>query len=412
VLTTKRLRRSQEGSVVVTAVMLISIMLMIGLAALSRVDTQSEETRRERVRESAFNYSEAALSAQIFLLGRKGTGTADAPMPEVCPAGGGVFCADPEQIARNYDQATNKDFDPDEIQWRTWVRDNAPGTVGGQPDTFWEDSLLTTRPRYDANGDDLMWVRAEATVRDRTRAMVGLIRIEYRPANFPQYAILAGRFRTTNNGKHSDVIVNANGSLGVQVRCDTSLPPEDKDNTCLSYKPSQGQISPPNAAQDNYQGDVSAIGTDELDALMDVARANGTYYTSCPNDLSGKVVVIDTTSSCAWQGNDTFNSATYPPGPGLLIVTRGKIEFRGGATFNGLIYHANLGGSSASDLVKVHGNSQVYGGVLVDGDGGLESGSSGKQNIRFNTNAFTGIVTFGTAGVVQNTWREIRPLES
>lgn len=406
-MTARARRGSEEGSVVVTAVMLIGVMLMIGLATLSRVDTQSEETRRERVRESAFNYSEAALSAQIFLLGRKGTGTEETPIPEVCPDAGSDFCVDPEQIARNYDQATNKDFDPDEIQWRTWVRDNAPGTVGGEPDTFWEDSLLTTRQRYDANEDKLMWVRAEATVRDRTRAMVGLIRIEYRPVSFPQYAILSGKFRTTNNGKHSDVIVNANGSLGVQVRCDVDLVPN-----CLSYKPSQGQISPLDAAHDNYQGDDAAIGEDERDALMDVARANGTYYTSCPTNPSGKVVVIDTSASCNWQGNSTFNSPTYPPGPGLLIVTRGKIEFRGGATFNGLIYHANLDGSSASDLVKVHGNSQVYGGVLVDGDGGLEAGSNGKQNIRFNVNAFTGIVTFGTAGVVQNTWREISPLDS
>jgi hypothetical protein len=190
----------------------------------------------------------------------------------------------------------------------------------------------------------------------------------------------------------------------VQVRCDI-----DTDPNCLSYQPSQGQITPPGAAQDNYQGDPAAVSRDDMDALMDVARANGTYYTSCPTNPSGKVVVIDTTAECTWQGNDVFNTAASP---GLMIVTRGKIQFRGGATYNGLLYHVNLGNSSAPDLVKVHGNSQVAGGILVDGNGGLEAGSSGKQNIKFNPNAFNGIVTFGTAGVVQNTWREISPLDS
>ena len=88
----------------------------------------------------------------------------------------------------------------------------------------------------------------------------------------------------------------------------------------------------------------------------------------------------------------------------------GKIELSGTVNYHGLLFHANLSNSSDSDLVKIHGNSQLAGGVIVDGKGGVEAGSSGKLNIDFDGNAFHNINAFGTAGVVQNTWREIVPL--
>jgi hypothetical protein len=48
----------------------------------------------------------------------------------------------------------------------------------------------------------------------------------------------------------------------------------------------------------------------------------------------------------------------------------------------------------------------LEGGVIVDGNGKVSAGSSG-LNIDFDANAFTGITSTGTAGVVQNTWREL-----
>ena len=44
--------------------------------------------------------------------------------------------------------------------------------------------------------------------------------------------------------------------------------------------------------------------------------------------------------------------------------------------------------------------------MLVDGAGGVYAGSSG-DNIVYNAFAFENIRAVGTAGVVQNTWREI-----
>ncbi len=303
--------------------------------------------------------------------------------------------------------------------WYTWVRDNA-SAVGAQADTFWSDALLGDvtsgaggRPTYDQNGDKLMWVRAQANVRGKERAIVGLIRIEPRPVTLPQYAILAGSFATTNNGIHSAQIVDTNGGLGVAVRCgpDGGAAPV---TGCLTYQPNKGQIIP-NVVQTGYD-EPTTISSDDLESLVDVARANGTYYTSQPTDLTGDVVVLDPGGNTLWkyQSNATYNSASNP---GMIIMLSGKLELTGTMKYYGLVYHANLGGLHDSDLVKVHGNSQLVGGVIVDGScegsstncPGVEAGSSGKLNIKFDTNAFA-VNAFGTAGVVQNTWREITPI--
>ena len=63
-----------------------------------------------------------------------------------------------------------------------------PARAGVAPDTFWTDALVgdvtagwAGDRAYDQNGDKLMWVRTQAEVRGRERAIVGLIRIEPRP---------------------------------------------------------------------------------------------------------------------------------------------------------------------------------------------------------------------------------------
>lgn len=400
----------ERGSVMTTAILLIAVMLTVGLATMSTVDTQSEQSRRERVRESTFNLAEAALSNQIFILGRKGAGTVTSPYPDQCPAASD-FCPDDAQLLANYDQATQVDFDPAQTDWYTWVRDNAgAGAAPGAEDTFWEDGLLDTREHYDANEDKLMWVRAQAVVRGRDRAMVGLVRIEPRPITFPNYAILSGKFRTSNNGNKT--LVNAGNSLGVTVRCQGS-PPDliPDDDGCADYR--LGQITPQETVNTGY-GVNETVDAETLEALLDVARANGTYYTSCPSGtadgaLTGDVVVLDTGTECSFRSNAVHNS---PSDPGLLILMSGKFEMLGTATFYGLVYAPNRPPTSSSDpdVVKIHGNAVLSGGAIVDYGGGVEAGSSGKQNINYDANVF-GINAFGTAGVVQNTWREITPLD-
>jgi hypothetical protein len=73
--------------------------------------------------------------------------------------------------------------------------------------------------------------------------------------------------------------------------------------------------------------------------------------------------------------------------------------------FYGLIYHTNAGNSSGN-VVSLQGNVQIHGGILVDGNAGVVAGSS-KINIEFNDAAYAAVQSYGSAGLIQNTWREV-----
>ena len=62
--------KREDGWVLVTAVMLMSVMMAVGLASISLVDTQQKRTREQRAFESGLNLGEAVLYAQGFKLTR------------------------------------------------------------------------------------------------------------------------------------------------------------------------------------------------------------------------------------------------------------------------------------------------------------------------------------------------------
>jgi hypothetical protein len=404
----RRRLSSERGNVLVIAVTMMALMMGLGSAALSTVDTQTDVVLKERRHESTFNLVEGLLNAQAFVLGRLGTGSASTPFPTACtPSSTATLCPADEQIAASYNAATQNDYanataDNDGLgaTWWTQVRDNPTGT-------FYNAGSVAAAPRYDANGDDQLWVTAHAEASGREREIVALISVEFRPVNFPRYAIAGGWFRTSNNGRK--VIVDGTGSFGVGVRC--ALPPQS--TSCLDYQPSKGQLEPAGAYQLNYPA-TPGILADELRALEDYARASGTYYTSCPSNPNGQVVVVES-GNCSYN-----NSAPAAVGaskccntaikPGLLIVKCGSVSLGGNIEFHGLVYIPNINSSggwcSSGIVVTTQGTSLIKGGVIVDGPGGVLSGSSG-LNIQFTANAFDNVQTAGTAGVVQNTWREI-----
>jgi hypothetical protein len=244
-------------------------------------------------------------------------------------------------------------------------------------------------------------------VRGRKRAVVAWVRIEDRVIAFPQYAILAGYIDGKNSGGHGGrPLVDSTGSLGVGVRCN-----QGPQSNCIDLNPTKGpQLQPPQNFSLNYPR-PSALDPDALQSLEDVARANGTYYTSCPSNPNGDVVVVENAGTCRYT-----NSAPAAAGasrccntqanPGLYIVKRGSVDFGGNIEFWGVVWNANLDNSSDERLVETSGTAAIRGGVLVDGNGGVYAGSSG-ENIVYNAFSFENIKSVGTAGVVQNTWREI-----
>lgn len=402
---------NERGNVLVTAILLMTVMMSVGLALASTVDTQTTQSRKERERESSFNLAEASLSAQTFILGRKGTGTQSRPYPAAgCPASGDTFfCPSSAHLMRSYTgDASQVDFGSD-TTWNTHVLDDAD--AAGTQVTFWKDEFLddSTWPRYDANGNRHVWVRSEAVVRGHLRAIVAWVKIEDMIVSFPRYAVLSGYLSGKNSGGHGGrPLVNSTGSLGVAVRC--SLPPQ---SDCIDLDPTKGpQLQPPANVQLDYPSNT-AIPGDSLFALEDVAKANGTWYETCPSNPNGDVVYVKNAGECRYE-----NSAPVTAGatkccntlanPGLYIVERGSVDFGGNIEFWGVVYNANLDNSNSERLIETSGTATIRGGAIVDGPGGVYAGSSG-DNIVYNAFAFDDITAVGTAGVVQNTWREIVP---
>jgi hypothetical protein len=402
-----RLRAEQDGNVLVIAVTLVALMMIMGSSTLAVVDTQTEVTKEDRQHESTFNLAEGVLNAQTFVLGRRGTGGAGAAsFPEVCvPGAAHQLCPDEEQLERSYGAATQNDYDAT-TTWTTRVRDNPNST-------YYSATAVAAAARYDANGDRQLWVSGEAVVRGRSRQIVALIRVEDRPVTFPGYALLAGAFATSNNGRK--VIVDATDptSLGISVRC---VGTPSKSSTCLGYDPGKGQLDPP----DRYTTgapDVPAISADDLQALEEYARGSGTYFTSCPGANPNGTVVVVESGNCSFTNSSpkapgASKCCNSPTSPGLLIVKCGTVSLGGNIEFYGLIYVPNKQSSSDStycssgNVVTTSGTSLISGGVIIDGPGRMFAGSSG-SNVLFNPLAFQNVRAAGTAGVVQNTWREV-----
>jgi hypothetical protein len=396
----RRLMR-EDGDVLVIAVVMVALMLVVGGAAMSTVDTQTDVVKRDRQHESTFNLVEGVLNGQTFVLGRLGTGNVANPFPENCThAVVATLCPNPEQLRRTYSNAAQNDYDS-AVTWWTQVRDNPNGTL-------YSPTAVAAAPRYDSNGDSRLWVTASATVRDRTRTIVALIAIEKRAITFPNFALVGAYLESSNSG--NSTLIDAADSLGIAVRCDS--PPQSSD--CLDYSTKHGgQLEPPGAYQLDY-ADETAIRPDELADLEDFAKASGTYHTTCPSaSPTGAVVVIES-GNCSW----TSACCNSPTQPGLLIVKCGSVEFGGDVNFHGIVYATNrttteVTGSWCSEevVVTTRGNAAITGGVLVDGPGGIKIGSSGKKenggNLVYSAAAFSNVQVAGTAGVVQNTWREI-----
>ena len=139
--------------------------------------------------------------------------------------------------------------------------------------------------------------------------------------------------------------------------------------------------------------------------LLERAVADGTHYNGCPSDqqLTGKVVwVANCPSPPVYQANGAWNSAADP---GILVWEEGVLQFSGNGTYWGIIYNLNNTGLS-SNCVSIRGGVTVKGGVFVDGACGVEVGAN-TMNIEYYPGAFTSIRSYGSAGVVQNSWRQL-----
>lgn len=420
--------RREDGWALVTALTLMLVMAVFAMGTMALVDNEQRQSAAGRQRETAFNVAEAAMNAQMFQLSRKWPGkNASLAYPDRCTetstAGG---CPSAATLISLYSS-------PDTMPTATWttvVRDNldpsnprCDNRPGDQ--SYWDDSLIAAAPSYDCNDDGRLWVRSTSTVFGRTRSMVALVRSEPRLEELPQATLISGRLAIGNNGNKAIINTTGGGTTAsagpVRVRC---RPEDDPTAACLGHQLSNGggllsnltnllasltqilnvQITP-NVATTSYQGG-DVMTPDELERLKQTAIADNTYYTTCPTSLAGDVVFIDTSVQCAYRDNAVYNS---PNEPGLVIMANGSLVLDGSVRYYGVIYHANAADSTGT-AVQIQGSARVQGGVLIDGNASLAVGNSGGANVNlvFDVNAFTKVESHGGAGLVQNTWRELR----
>jgi hypothetical protein len=67
----------------------------------------------------------------------------------------------------------------------------------------------------------------------------------------------------------------------------------------------------------------------------------------------------------------------------------------------------NMSNSSAT-LFSQFGNSTMVGAVAVDGAGGIDLGNSANTRISYDPNVLGRVTSAGAAGIVQNSWRQVK----
>jgi len=400
----------EHGTAIVMAIVLMTMMVAVGLAAYSVVDTQQVESMRSRQRESSFNLAEAALNSQSFVLSRRwaGAATSFATTTPTCSEGTGAAleCPDPAQLAAAYnspDYATG-------ATWKTTVYDDR-GPTAGSNSPFYDAALIEAQsggldltPHWDANANKRVWVKAETTVRGRNRTLVALVQVQEHVEFLPKRVILAGQFELTPNGNHKYVLTNpdATSQHPVTLRCNLNTP------GCAEFTPDKKnpQIDPEGAIEGQQFINQDAIEDDVKERLKERAIADGKFFDGvCPTDtqLTGKIVWVQGCASGEYTKNNTWNS---PTNPGILIWSDGFLEIGGNSDFYGIVYHLNNENSSDNELLRLRGGLTIHGGAFVDGPGGIDVGSN-SVNITYLEGAFVGVSSYGSASIVQNSWRDI-----
>jgi Tfp pilus assembly protein PilX len=188
----RRLRTDESGAALITALLCTMVMLALGLALLAIVDTQANESTDEATRDRGFNLAESVLTSEAFVLGRNwptsGVGNCFQSGAGFGDTIGATATAGVSAQTLRLRDNLNVSYDDDAYDGATWqvnlCDDSSPSTV-------WSD-VLQNNHNYDANGNGKLWVRTQATVNGKTRALVGLVKVRQNTAMSQKWGLVAG----------------------------------------------------------------------------------------------------------------------------------------------------------------------------------------------------------------------------
>jgi Tfp pilus assembly protein PilX len=402
--------RDNDGFALVTAIILLSVMMGLGLGLLLLTDNQQKASAREQASESAFNVAEAALNAQIGQLSRSWPSEAGAeanyPKNGCTAASIASGCPSAKSLEVGYPSAgtttcpaSQKDAwgSATTNEWTTYVRND----VGGSP--LFNSATEQTALTWAESGK--VWVRSVGVVQCRVVVLVALVSPQYVSVPFPTSAVSGNWFETSNNG--NKVIVDTKGKSsqagGVSMRCNGFKGTEQEiKEKCEKWDEAHGQVSP-NTTNAAANPSVT-LSTAQLETLKSAAKAAGTYFPTgkCPESLAetkGNPAYVEGPCELSYNGG----SGNSEKSPGFLVLVNGTFRLNGNAEFFGSIYAVNAQ-ASAGVVVEAHGNSGITGGIDVDGNGGISFGSS-KENFVYNDSAGEELKGFAGAAATRNSFR-------
>jgi type II secretory pathway pseudopilin PulG len=411
--------RDEDGFVIVSAVVLLTVILGLGLGLLMFADSQQKASTREQATEAAFNVAEAALNAQVGQLSRNWPMIAG-EMPEVCTSSmseAANDCPSPTDVKVDPNtgsttcSGTEAWGSPLSNQWTTYVR-------RGEGPLF-NSTTQHLQPSYASSDSGELWVRSVGVVQCHAVTIVSLVTRQRKTLVMPEDAIAGNWFKVTNKGNKA--IVNRQGHASeaapVSMRCET--PHERSTGKCEEYDVNKEQVTPP--INEHPTTSTLTLTTSQLETLKSEAQGDGKFYSltspyHCPTSMtelegvalsegSRGPVYIEGCGNLSIKANGVANSEADP---GFLVLANGTLELSGTSTYYGVIYAANLQKSEEA-VVKLQGNTLVVGGIIVDGKGGIEFGSSGQNgkpaNLEFDSLAIHNLTISAGAASTRNSFR-------
>ena len=327
-------------------------------------------------------------------------------------------------------QLTNVDLDAN-ATWTTKVRDNY-GALKASYDPALADGALTengvscpsTPCRMDFNEDRQLWVSAKAIVRGKPRSIVARLKLEQLRESVPQAGVVAGALDVTNTG--NKLMVDGSGS-SIIVRCSPLASP-----SCMSYDSEQGTAhadpgldtepaqlhdpGPARAVQGAREGRRHLLRRRHLPGERRAADGRGGVGGTLQ---CGLLDIGPYSSPCVVPGDLSTNCINPTTKAGLLIWHCGTLSMQSQMTFYGIVYIVNnsdnkcsgytakSGGCPSGWVYETNGGAGVLGALVVDGGGCVLIGSN-SLNVKYDANVFNSVTSYGTVGLVQNTWRELK----
>jgi hypothetical protein len=405
--------RAESGSAIVITMFAIFVMLGLGLALLSLNDEQAKQSGVERTRDRAFNVAESVLTSEAYSLARAWPVTG-----ALAPSGaagtcsttgvGAVIGAIPvagSAVAR-IQPTLSAAYGGTEYAGATWQVKVCDDTIGAA--TSWSNGLLSNW-NYDLNNNNRMWIRAQATVGGKTRAVSGLVDVGSTKALPPNMALINGSMSVdiptalgtdpTLLGSITGLILGSSDPLiaggRIGVRCGAYDINVVKN--CLGGNGLQGLTSSllSSMVSTNAFGQFpmeTAVSPDTIDQLRSQAVATGTYVASTSGTTSSSSPPACTkpaavTSSRIWFIEQVGTGDQYckitaasTPQPRMVIIGKGRVVIRGNdsysspTNFRSVVYGLNLQRpvpdsiSLPREIVRIDDAARVMGAVYVDGN--------------------------------------------